>query len=102
MALPPVRRADGGATFAVRVSPGARASRILGVHGDALKVSVAAPPEKGRANAALLDLLARGLEVSTSRLSVASGSLSRDKVVRIEGLSPAEVAARLLLLLGRP
>jgi hypothetical protein len=86
----------------VRVSPGARASRVLGVHGDALKVSVSAPPEKGRANAALLELLARELEVPKSRLSVCSGSLSRDKVVRIEGLSPAEVAARLLLILGRP
>jgi uncharacterized protein len=86
-----------GATLRLRVAPGARRDEVLGLHGDALKVAVRAPPERGRANEAVIDLLAKRLGVPRARLSLERGAASRDKTVRIEGLDPAEVR-RLLCL----
>jgi len=100
--LPAVRASAAGAILAVRVSPAARKSRLLGIHGGALKISVAAPPERGRANDATLDLLSGLLDVEKSRLSIASGETSRDKSVLLRGFTPEEVRARLLILFGRP
>lgn len=71
----------------LRIVPGARRSGILGPYGDGWKVSVAAAPEAGKANAALLDLLARVLEVPRRNLQLRRGMASRDKVVTFEGLT---------------
>jgi len=88
--------ADGRATLiAVKVVPGASRSRIAGPHGDALKVQVAAPPERGRANDAVCELFAETLGVPRRDVSVVRGATSPAKTIRIEGLSPAEVARRL-------
>jgi len=73
----------------LRVSPGARRPGIGGRHGDAWKVRVSAPPEGGRANEAVLDLLADALDVSRGRLALVSGHSSRDKVVVLNGLDQA-------------
>jgi uncharacterized protein (TIGR00251 family) len=79
----------------VRVSPGARRTELVGRHGEAWKVRVAATPEQGRANEAVLDLLSRELELPRRSLSIVSGHAARDKVVMLEGIDPAESERRL-------
>ena len=89
----PEARRDGDAwILPVYVQPGARRERVVGVHGDAIKVAVSAPPEKGRANTALRALLARELGVRPSAVAIVSGRTGRRKEVRIEGLSADAVA----------
>jgi len=79
----------------LRVVPGARRQEIVGRHGDAWKIRVTAAAEDGRANAAVLDLLAETLAVSRRDVSLRSGASSRDKVVTLEGLSGDVAEARL-------
>jgi uncharacterized protein len=79
----------------LRVVPGAARSGVVGRHGGAWKVRVAAPAEAGKANAAVVTLLAVALDVPRSRISVTSGRSSRDKVVALEGLSSDAAEARL-------
>jgi uncharacterized protein len=71
----------------LRVVPGANRSRVVGRHGDAWKVRVSAPPEGGRANAAVLAVLADVLDVTRRDLELVSGRSSRDKVVALEGMT---------------
>jgi uncharacterized protein (TIGR00251 family) len=85
-----------GVLVAVKVVPGASRSRIAGPHGDLLKVHVAAPPERGRANEALCDLLAEALGVPRRAVSVVRGVSSPVKTVRVDGVSPAEAERRLV------
>lgn len=77
-----------GYILKVHVVPGARKTAVAGRHGDRLKVKVAAPPEKGRANEELLAFLARTLEVPLKSLHLTSGAASRAKVVAVHDLSP--------------
>ena len=63
---------DGGTRLRLRVKPGARRNEIQGPHGGALKLSVTAPPEKGKANRAVLDLLSNALGVPASSLTLLS------------------------------
>ena len=79
----------------LRVSPGARRSEVVGRHGDGWKVRVTAPPEDGRANDALLDLLSKRLDLPRRSLSIVSGHSSREKVVLLEGIDRAESEQRL-------
>ena len=79
----------------LRVVPGAARPGVVGRHGDAWKVRVAAPAEAGKANAAVVTLLAGALAVPRSRITVISGRSSRDKVVALEGLSSDAAATRL-------
>jgi uncharacterized protein (TIGR00251 family) len=79
----------------LRVSPGASRSEIVGRHGEAWKVRVAAPPESGKANDALVALLASTLGVSRSGVEIVSGHGSRDKTVVVSGLEGNDVDARL-------
>jgi len=67
----------------------------VGRHGDGWKARVAAPPERGRANAALVQLLAAALEVTPRSVRVVAGQRGRAKVVEIETLDRAEVVRRL-------
>jgi len=78
----------------LRVSPGAGRAQIVGRHGDAWKVRVTAAPEHGRANEAVLRLLAEALSVPRDTLALISGHGARDKVVETE-LGPALVERRL-------
>jgi uncharacterized protein (TIGR00251 family) len=82
-------------TVRLRVSPGAHRSELVGRHGDGWKVRVTAPPEDGRANDALLDLLAKRLDLPRRSLSIVSGHTGREKVVRLEGIGRAESERRL-------
>ena len=88
--------ADGtGVIIALRVVPRAHRSEIVGEHGGALKVRLAAPPVEGAANRALVAFLARCLEVRKQQVSIESGEHSRQKRVRVAGLTAAEALARL-------
>jgi hypothetical protein len=77
----------GGIELNLRVLPGARKDRVDGVHGEALKVRLQAPPVEGKANRALVDFLADALRVSRSRIRILSGEKGRNKRVFIEGAS---------------
>ena len=79
----------------LRVVPGTTHPGVVGRLGDAWKVRVAAPPEGGRANEAVLTLLAEALGVRRRDLVLASGRASRDKVVTLSGLTSDDVDARL-------
>ena len=91
----PVNDTAAGATFAVRVHPRARKNAITGVLGDALKLSLTAPPAEGRANQACIEFLAEVLRLPRSSVTIAAGPASRNKVVRVLGLSASAVAERL-------
>jgi len=99
-AAPYLTPAPGGVTLRLRVAPGASRDRISGVHGDALKIAVAAPPENGKANRAVVALLAEALGCRRADVTVVSGLASRDKVARIAGADAAAVRDRILILLG--
>jgi uncharacterized protein (TIGR00251 family) len=79
----------------LRVSPGAGRAQIVGRHGDAWKVRVMAAPEQGRANEAVLRLLADALAIPRDTLELVSGHSGRDKIVELTGLGPALVERRL-------
>lgn len=80
-------------TLRLRVSAGAARTRVLGVHGGALKVSVRAAPERGRANREVLALVAGIFCVPLRSAELISGETSRNKVVRL-ALTPGEAARR--------
>ena len=84
-----------GATFAVKLHPRAKKNAITGTLGDALKVSLTAPPLEGRANHACIEFLADLLKLPRSSITIAAGRASRNKLIRISGLSAADVEARL-------
>jgi uncharacterized protein len=86
-------------TFSVRVQPRASQSAVAGLHDDALKVRLAAPPVDGAANEELVKLFARLLDVARADIEIRSGANSRQKVVRIHHPNPAEAEQALLALL---
>jgi uncharacterized protein (TIGR00251 family) len=90
-----VRDTSAGVSFAVKVQPRARKNAITGVVGDALKLALTAPPVDGRANEACIEFFAKLLEVPRSSVTIASGETSRNKVIRVAGLSADEVQRRL-------
>jgi uncharacterized protein (TIGR00251 family) len=77
------------------VHPGARKTGVTGVHADALKIAMTAPPVDGKANEALIAFLADALRLPRARIMLVSGLTSRTKMVRITGKSAAEVTAAL-------
>jgi uncharacterized protein YggU (UPF0235/DUF167 family) len=79
----------------LRVAPGATRTELAGRYGDAWKVRVGAAPERGRANEAVLQLLATELGLPRASLSVVSGHSARDKVVELHGIDAAEAERRL-------
>jgi len=82
--------------LSVRVHPGARRNTIRGRLADgALKVEVMAPPEDGRANRAVCDVIAAALGIKRHQVVVVRGQASRAKQVEISGLEPGAVAARI-------
>ncbi|MDX1388630.1 MAG: DUF167 domain-containing protein [Acidobacteriota bacterium] len=80
----------GGTRLRLRVKPGARSDAILGAHGGALKLSVSAAPEKGKANVAVCALIAGVLGLPASAVEIVAGRASRDKTVWI-ALPPEDV-----------
>ena len=78
-----IARGRESVSFVVRLQPGARQQGVAGEHGGALKVAVTAPPEAGKANRALIDLLSEVLEVPKSAIEIVSGHTSRRKRIRV-------------------
>jgi uncharacterized protein len=83
------------ARVAITVSPGAARTELVGRHGDGWRARVAAPPERGRANQALIGLVAELAGVSRDRVAVVAGASGRRKVVDVEGLDADELDRRL-------
>ena len=79
----------------LRVSPGARRAHVVGRHGDAWKVRVAAPPEGGRANEAVVRLVAETLSLPREAVTLVSGHAARDKIIELAGLDQTEIERRL-------
>ena len=95
-----VRPSKGGVLVRLRVSPGAKTSAVKGLYGeDAIKVSVAAPPVDGKANAEVERFAARLLGMAASEVAVVHGASSRDKSILVRGSGEAEVLGRLEPLL---
>ena len=86
---------DGGALLRVKAVPGASRSRVAGRLGDRLKVAVAAPPERGRANRELCEVVAAALGLPTRAVTLESGAGSPTKTLRIRGMTPEDVLRRL-------
>jgi len=95
MFMIPIKDTPSGATFAVKVHPRARKNAITGEVGDALKLALTAPPSDGRANAACVEFLAEFLKVPGSSITIAAGQTSRNKVIRVHGLTADQVRERL-------
>jgi uncharacterized protein (TIGR00251 family) len=81
--------------ISVRAVPGSSRNGVAGWLGDALKVRVSAPAERGKANAAVERVLAEALGVSDDSVHVVAGRASRNKIVEIVGLSESEIRRRL-------
>lgn len=87
---------SGRAMLALHVQPAARRTELAGLHGDAIKVRVAAPPVGGAANEELCRFLAARLGVAASAVRVARGAAARRKLVLVEGLTAEAARERLL------
>ena len=91
----PINGTATGATFSVRLHPRGKRNAITGALGDALKISLTSPPVEGKANAACIEFLADLLKLPRSSITIAAGQTSRNKLIRVTGLSAAEVEVRL-------
>jgi uncharacterized protein len=92
----PIRENAGGAvTFSVKVHPRAKKDAITGEIGDALKVALNAPPVDGKANDACVRFVAEILRVPRSSVTIAAGETNRNKLIRVAGMSAAQVEERL-------
>jgi uncharacterized protein len=90
-----IRESDGGVSFAVRVQPRAKKNAIVGEMGNALKIALTSPPVEGRANEACAAFLAKLLKVPRSSVTIASGLSSRNKVIRVAGISAEQLRERM-------
>jgi uncharacterized protein (TIGR00251 family) len=84
-----------GVSFAVKIQPRAKRDAVLGELGGALKISLVAPPLDGRANEGCISFMAGLLEVRRSQVSILSGHASRNKVMRVAGITAALLRERL-------
>jgi len=90
-------RSDGAdVVLSLHIQPGARKTEIAGLHGEALKIRLAAPPVDGKANECLIGFLAERLGIARSKVELVGGATSRAKRVRVEGVDAASVHRKLL------
>jgi hypothetical protein len=89
-----------GVTFTVKVAPRASRTQIEGWYEHMLKVRLHAPPVDGKANAALIALLAETFDIHKGNIVILSGETSRQKLVRVTGLSAEQIRMRLESLIG--
>jgi uncharacterized protein (TIGR00251 family) len=94
-----IRAAAGGVTLAVRAQPGAKRTAIVGVYGEGdaaqLKIAVQSPPVDGKANAALIALLAETFEIPKNQVEIVSGELSRSKIFLLPRVTLRAAEAKL-------
>lgn len=84
--------ADGRITLTLHIQPGAKKTETAGLHGDALKIRLAAPPVEGKANEALIKFIAEALKLPKSAVNLKSGQTSRRKVLEVQGATTEAVA----------
>ena len=89
-----------GCHLGVILSPRAKATAVIGLHGEDLKIKIAAPPANGAANQALLKYLAELLKLGPADLSLIAGQTGRRKIIKIEGLNSEEMWNRLNIRLN--
>jgi uncharacterized protein (TIGR00251 family) len=89
-----IRTSDRGIRIRLRVKAGGRRDRLIGAHGGALKLEVNAMPERGKANTAVIRLLAELFGVTRSAVAILSGTTSKDKVVEVRDLGVDEAVER--------
>ncbi len=77
------------------MQPRASRNRLEGVHGDQLRIRLTAPPVDGAANAACIAFLAKSFGVRRAQVRIEAGAKSRDKLIHVTGLTPAEVVAKI-------
>ena len=94
-----VKEVAGGASFAVKASAGGKRNAVVGVHGEALKVAVSAPRDKGKANEALVEVIAEALGVPKKAVSLVKGETSTDKRFLVSGLDAVTLRAKLMALI---
>jgi uncharacterized protein (TIGR00251 family) len=90
-----LKESQAGTTFAVKIHPRAKNNAITGQVGDALKVALTAPPTDGKANQACIEFFAKLLNVPRSSVTIAAGQTSRNKVIRVAGLTAQQIRDRL-------
>jgi uncharacterized protein len=90
-----IKATKDGVVLTLHIQPGAKKTEIVGLHGEALKIRLAAPPVDGKANEALLEFLAEKVGARRTALELVSGQTSRTKRVRIDGCSAEELRALL-------
>ena len=90
-----VRDVAGGVVIPVKVVPGSSRDRIVGVLGDCLKIATSQPAEKGKANKAVAEILAKALGVSKKDVTLISGPTNPRKEFQIAGLSAEQLSERL-------
>lgn len=95
----PVRAHRDGSVVAVRVVPGSSAAKVVGLHGEELRLRVCSPPLEGRANAEVAEVLAAALGLRAREVQLAAGHTSRSKQLVVQ-LPPAEVLRRLAPWIG--
>jgi uncharacterized protein len=86
-----IQRTGAGVRLTVRVQPRSSVTKITGIHGDALKIRLAAPPVDGAANKALIALLSEAFEIPRALVTIVSGASSRTKVVELVGITEERV-----------
>lgn len=92
----PIQAITGGVRISIYVQPRASRTEVVGLHADAIKLRVAAPPVEGEANEEVVRFLAKKLGVANSAVSVVSGGSSRRKVIDVSGVTPALAELQLL------
>ncbi|GBD09572.1 hypothetical protein HRbin22_01829 [Candidatus Thermoflexus japonica] len=90
-----VQETQAGCVFSVHVVPGSRRDAVVGLHGDALRIRLKAPPVEGKANQALRAFLAERLGVPVEAVEIITGHASRRKIVRVSGIPADRVRALL-------
>jgi uncharacterized protein len=90
-----IQQGDNAVVFSVKVVPRSSKTALAGILGDMLKVKIASPPEKGRANESLIDFLAETLGVKKNTITITSGLSSQIKTIQITGISVETLFAKL-------
>ena len=87
-----VRKVEGGVVVSVKVQPNASKDRVVGKHGDQIKIAVTVSPEKGKANKAVIKVLSKLLGVKSSDIQINSGETSRDKKVFLRDINEEDIS----------
>ena len=91
-----IEQTPSGVIVRIYAAPRASANKVVGLHDGAIKIALAAPPVDGAANRALIEFLAKLLDVPRNNITLVSGETSRNKVVRIAGIEAATAHSKLV------